>query len=203
MMRSYVRLLLFALALAAAPLRLAAQEEASQAADDDRAVETVRDALGGWRAPPWYDSSQDAEKPIRIAPKRTSAINWWAILEPTLWCLAFLLLGLLAYVIIRAFMERRRQPLTLSATMRGQRALRAEVGRIEALPFQLERKPTSLLDEAERLYRAGEYSQAIIYLFSYQLVEMDTGEEIDECKNLIFANLSQAHLNCKVILRLR
>lgn len=50
----------------------------------------------------------------------------------------------------------------------------------------------------------NKYHEALqIYQKAYQLVEMDTGEEIDECKNLIFANLSQAHLNCKVILRLR
>ena len=51
--------------------------------------------------------------------------------------------------------------------------MRAEISRIESLPFQLDRKNVSLLDEAERLYREGNYSQAIVYLFSYQLVEMD------------------------------
>jgi hypothetical protein len=48
-----------------------------------------------------------------------------------------------------------------------------DVDRVEALPFKL-RKPTgNFLDEARRLYEAGDYSEAIIYFFSYQLVELD------------------------------
>jgi len=48
-----------------------------------------------------------------------------------------------------------------------------DVDRVEALPFAV-RKPTGdFLAEARRLYEAGDYSEAIIYLFSYQLVELD------------------------------
>ena len=48
-----------------------------------------------------------------------------------------------------------------------------EVDRVEHLPFQL-RKPTGdFLSEARRLYEAGDYSQAILYLYSHFLVELD------------------------------
>jgi hypothetical protein len=162
-------LLAFAMVRAAG----AAEPEPSFTDADQQAIETVKDSLDGWTAPPWYDASKDAVRPIRVAARPTSKVDWWAIFEPMLWGAAFLLLGLLVYVIIRAFLDRRKQPFLTAGSFPGQRALRAEIGRIEALPFQLEKKPLSLLEEAERLYREGNFSQAIVYLFSYQLVEMD------------------------------
>src|SRR5262249_31318311 len=42
-----------------------------------------------------------------------------------------------------------------------------------ALPFKVRAATTDFLAEARRLYDAGQYSDAIIYLFSYQLVELD------------------------------
>lgn len=159
------------IALAGTAFAQTAAEGISEA--DQQSIETVKDSLDGWSAPPWYDASKDAEKPFRVAARAPTTVDWWAIIEPLLWAGAFLLLGLLAYVLIRAFMDKRRQPSLVYAGARGQRALRAEISRIESLPFQLDKKPVSLLDEAERLYREGNYSQAIVYLFSYQLVEMD------------------------------
>jgi hypothetical protein len=41
------------------------------------------------------------------------------------------------------------------------------------LPFQLKRPTGDFLSEARRLYEAGQYSEAIVYLFSYQLVALD------------------------------
>jgi hypothetical protein len=47
------------------------------------------------------------------------------------------------------------------------------VDRVEALPFHL-RKPTGdFLSEARRLYEAGNYSEAVIYLYSHLLVQLD------------------------------
>jgi hypothetical protein len=157
-------------------LQTPADEQAAEPSlteDDLQVVEQVKESLGGWNAPPWYDSAKDAEKPIRIRGRATSSIDWWAIFKPIVWGAALMLIGLLVYVLIRAFMDRWKQPAMSGPGFRGQKALRAEIGRIESLPFQLDKKPASLLEEAERLYREGNYSQAILYLFSYQLIEMD------------------------------
>ncbi|WP_425614546.1 DUF4129 domain-containing protein [Anatilimnocola sp. NA78] len=48
-----------------------------------------------------------------------------------------------------------------------------DIDRVEDLPFQLKRVTGDFLAEARRLYEAGQYSEAVIYLFSYQLVALD------------------------------
>ena len=50
---------------------------------------------------------------------------------------------------------------------------RRDADRVEALPFQVRSATSDFLAEAGRLYQAGKYSDAIIYLFSYELVELD------------------------------
>ena len=47
------------------------------------------------------------------------------------------------------------------------------VDRVEALPFRVPRQATDLLSEARRQYEKGNYNEAIVYLFSHQLVELD------------------------------
>jgi len=49
----------------------------------------------------------------------------------------------------------------------------SDVDRVEDLPFQVRKPSGDFLSEAQRLYEAGKYSEAIIYLFSYQLVALD------------------------------
>jgi hypothetical protein len=48
-----------------------------------------------------------------------------------------------------------------------------EADRIESLPFHIARPQTNLLAEARRHYLAGDYGEAMIYLFSYKLVQLD------------------------------
>ena len=45
--------------------------------------------------------------------------------------------------------------------------------RVEKLPFRVQRPRADLLGEARRSYQAGDYAEAIVYLFSYQLVYLD------------------------------
>jgi hypothetical protein len=47
------------------------------------------------------------------------------------------------------------------------------VASVEALPFMAQRPHEDLLGSARRYYEQGHYSEAIIYLFSYELVELD------------------------------
>ena len=45
--------------------------------------------------------------------------------------------------------------------------------RVEELPFQLDAAYKDLLDRTRECYQAGDYDQAIIYLFSYELIQLD------------------------------
>jgi hypothetical protein len=49
----------------------------------------------------------------------------------------------------------------------------SDVDRVENLPFTLDRPTGDFLDEARRLYDAGRYAEAIIYYYSYLLVQLD------------------------------
>jgi hypothetical protein len=50
--------------------------------------------------------------------------------------------------------------------------------RLEQLPVNLRRARSDLLSEARRHYEAGQYNEAIIYLYSYLLVELDKAQRI-------------------------
>jgi Domain of unknown function (DUF4129) len=81
-----------------------------------------------------------------------------------------ILLGLLAYLVASAFLK---DEVTESNVARKVVESRRDVDRVEALPFAVRRAAGDFLGEARRLYEAGQYSEAIIYLFSFQLVELD------------------------------
>jgi hypothetical protein len=48
-----------------------------------------------------------------------------------------------------------------------------EKAKIQDLPFEIEQTAMGLLGQAAKLRAAGDYSKAIVYLFSHVLVEMD------------------------------
>jgi hypothetical protein len=48
-----------------------------------------------------------------------------------------------------------------------------EKAKLQDLPFEIEQTMFGLLAQAERYRAAGDYSKAIIYLFSHALVELD------------------------------
>ena len=53
-----------------------------------------------------------------------------------------------------------------------------DVDRVEALPFEVRRPQGDLLSEARRHYEAGNYNEAIIFFYSYLLVELDKSQLI-------------------------
>ncbi len=59
-----------------------------------------------------------------------------------------------------------------------ERVTKTEADLIESLPFEVPRPQSDLLAEAKRLYEQGAYAQAIVYLFSYQLVQLDQHQAI-------------------------
>jgi hypothetical protein len=75
----------------------------------------------------------------------------------------------LAYYLIRAFLNREARAAKNSQST----AADDEPTGIEALPAALPLPKGDLWSEIERLYQAGDYNRAIIYLYAYQLIKLD------------------------------
>jgi hypothetical protein len=161
---------------------------------DDSAVETGKEALSGVARFPWYDKSQDDVRKLHVVPRDTAdsdnrgstwtkqnnstatptnfprfsllggALQWVGLTT------LIILLGVLAFLIAKAFLK---DEVTETTAARKVVESHRDAARVEALPFTV-RKPTGdFLSEARRLYEAGDYSEAMIYLFSYELVQLD------------------------------
>jgi hypothetical protein len=181
---------LFTLLLACAPA-LAWGE-----AIEGEAVEVGRDALAGRTGYPWYDRKTDSVRPLRVAPERTTdsanrqskwkkqgATNsprtvtasgsagslFGPLFQVAGLGLLVALLLLIAYLVARAFMG---QEVTSTAASRVIESSR-EADRVEDLPFAVKRPGGDLLAEARHAYEAGNYSEAIVYLYSYYLIQLD------------------------------
>ena len=86
------------------------------------------------------------------------------------------LLLVFAYLLIRVYLNRELIP---TAGAAGETtASQDDVARVEALPFPVSRRTHDLLEEARRHYQAGNFSEAVIYLYSHLLVELDRNQLI-------------------------
>lgn len=146
-------------------------------------VESGRKAFESRGGYPWYDNSRDDLKRIEVrqpwSAPRTSNYSGgnWSWMEIVVWVGFALLLAILTWLLIRAFLKRERD--ALPANLNKVEQVQAnDAARIQALPFRVQRGADDLLGEAHRLYEAGKFSEAIIYLFSYQLVELDRNQQI-------------------------
>lgn len=165
------------------------------AADPNEAVRSGREALDHWGRYPWYDAKADDLHPLDLSPP------WWeawlpnfnlpstgwrpsfpgTLLQWVAWIAIALALGLMIYLLTRTFLARRRSS-TPEATVRTASDEAEDRRRVEALPLLPSRRQFDLLAEAEAEYRMGHFSQAIIYLFSYQLVQLDKRQLIHLAK---------------------
>jgi hypothetical protein len=73
---------------------------------------------------------------------------------------------------------------------------RHEADSIQQLPFQVKPPHADLLSEARRYYQLQDYRQAIVYLFSYQLVQLDRHQHIRLAKGK--TNRQYLHELCAV-----
>ncbi len=170
-------------------------ETTLQRPDDARAIEAVREGLRTEADFPWYDAESDELRSLDVYPQLPppEASDWsWevrmskrapargrfgisAFFATLLQYLAWILLACLflygVYLAIRALLAAE---VTLSPGL-GESAdeLITDAERIENLPFDIRKPHLDLLAEARKCYRAGDYSQAIVYLFSYQLLQLD------------------------------
>ena len=150
-------------------------------ADPDASVAAGRDALhqSWWRSYPWYDSSTDGVARVEVPkPRKAKRDSWnrgagWSssLLQWLGWIAIAVLLAGLAYLMLRAFGRKRR----LRSDDVGDDAADAaeDRRRVGALPPAAARGRFDLLAEARRRYQQGDYRQAIVYLFGYQLDKLD------------------------------
>lgn len=191
---------LAALCFAAA---LAAQESSADVpkVDGAAAVEEGREALSDVAEFPWYDQKEDRARALHVVPRDDSdsanrGSQWTNVKQvnasrpmtgfstrrafsPILqWIglsVLIVLLGVIAFMIAKTFLKEEASEST-SAKKVVQSA--ASVDRVEALPVKVRGAAANFLDEARRLYEAGDFSEAILYLFSHELVALDTHRAI-------------------------
>ncbi len=140
---------------------------AARAEDAQDSIVAAREAFGdGWF--PWYDSQTDSLKPLEF--RDSPEWDFGPVLNVVGWTLLGLLLATLVVLLIH-FARNRATQASAKSPAESDRLLDAE--RVEALPFLAERHRDDLLGQARFHYQQGNYSEAIIYLFSYQLLELD------------------------------
>jgi hypothetical protein len=139
------------------------------AADDNEFVASGGEVLRQRLQIPWYDAQSDALRPIAISTRWELDLSWLA--EPIYLAVTIVVVALLLvliWLIVRVLRERQSQRVE-----RTQADPLLVADRVEALPFLRERPQGDLLGQARHHYQQGNYSEAIIYLFSYQLIELD------------------------------
>lgn len=158
-------------------------------ADPRESVVAGREALDRsiWQYP-WYDSETDGVRPIEVSEPWYEKWDWlWDWLEDLfsfdgsgstswlkwlIWFAIAALLAVLTYLLLRTFLGRERGQ-SGSAGDTAESDTADDRRRTEALPAPVRRRRSDLLAEAGRCYQEGNFSEAIIYLFSYQLVQLD------------------------------
>ena len=154
----------------------------------DAAVDAGRDALDSFWDYPWYDAQQDDVRRIRIKlpkpprPQRTGGSSWgrwdFSWFKWVAYAAIVALIGGIAVLLLRAFAIRERGQTQAEQDRAAADARRSDAERVESLPFHVAAAKTDLLAEARRLYEAGDYNTAIIYLYSHLLVQLDRHQAI-------------------------
>lgn len=94
------------------------------------------------------------------------------VINVLVWGTLLLILTVLAYILIRAFLNREEKE-----AEQGTREADESVSEpVAQLPFAAPRRVDNMLAEAGRLYERGEYDLAIVYLYGYQLIELDRNQ---------------------------
>jgi hypothetical protein len=190
-------------AVGSQPAELADQKTAEPSVASKESVDRGREALGRMSFAPWYDAEQDELKRVNVRPpakwpwfewiadffRSLEGPDWDGSWLSTLfgglgtfatvvvWSILILALLLLAYVLIKGFMWikwRNRQDSDEDDSEED----RLRQARVDELPMQLTAPRGDFLAEARRRYEAGDFSGAIIYLFSHELLQLDRHRRI-------------------------
>lgn len=164
-------------------------------------IESAKRALES-TAPPWYDADKDGVKSLQIeseeapeprakwepeTPKWKWNWNWnWPsfsffgeLLRYAGWALLIGLLAVLIYALVRSFMNVD-PTITTIAGKKQEYDVRADQERIENLPIPVKPRKGkgSFLDIAQQFYQDGNFADAIVYLFSHRLLQLDRAGRI-------------------------
>jgi hypothetical protein len=153
----------------------------AQQADDDAWVETGHEALRKEvGSKHWYDAEADSLRPVEIESqwdfRPLAWLGRWIaeFIRVAAYALLTLLLVGLAWLLIRLFLQR-----DAAAVRRSTKSHKlAAADRVDALPIPLDTDAENLLEIAGKLYAQGKYSEAVVYLFSHELVELDRHRHI-------------------------
>lgn len=156
-----------------------AQEQETEVAP---AVQEGRDALRDTGSYPWYDDQADDVRRIVVQPPKPASTSWsWLDFDlfswgdwftPMAWLFVAALASAVVFFLVRAYLMREQRAamtnddeIDLSVT--------DHLDRVDDLPMPIRRPTSDLLSEARRQYEAGNYAEAIIYLYSHQLLQLD------------------------------
>ncbi|MGY8768332.1 MAG: hypothetical protein ACKVH8_07885 [Pirellulales bacterium] len=167
----------------------------------DDPVASGKESLGYLPQAPWYNPESGQVQPVEVSaqkdgpttrprkeppPKSNNTGTWswpnWNFgflgygFYTILWVVfAALLIGLVILVMRTIALSSEGGIISKNSYAD---EVTSHVDRVENLPFQLKRPDSDFLSEARRHYNEGNYREAIIYLFSYELVELDKGQVI-------------------------
>jgi hypothetical protein len=150
---------------------------AAQAIDDP--VGAGREALDQWWEYPWYDSAKDDVRTLDVKPPTPTNFGGFGSGEDLnifVWLGIALLLLLVLVLLVRAYL--RDDVAQAAADRRRQTDPRSLIERAEALPIAVDLSKVDLLAEARRLGQQGDYSRAIVFLYSHFLLRLDQGQKI-------------------------
>ena len=145
----------------------------------ETAVKAGRDGLRSQISTPWYDSQTDDLRPLNLPPQRArnraTGGSWnmsgiGDLFTFLMWLVAAALLVAIVVAVFRSWQRAEQQQVSRSSV---EETDGAQIARVEALPVAIDQPLANLLAEARRLAERAEYSLAMIYLFSHQLVEAD------------------------------
>jgi hypothetical protein len=133
---------------------------------------------------PWYDADSDGIRRIDVEeedePSTTSTRGASAaggLIELMAWLGLGLVLAIIIGMLVWFFLANEsRVEMPMEDEVDDDR--RRQIDRLEALPFQVKRPDADLLAEARRHYEQGNYGEAIIYLFSHQLIQLDKSQHL-------------------------
>lgn len=157
---------------------------ADAAADSNKDLENARSSLRGGGFP-WYDRGSDSERAlippkrreIKESPRDLKAPVSFGIEPGLLYILLGVVVVALIYFLIRNFDLFQWNKEDES----GEQAREVEIDRIEALPMQV-RRVNDFLAEARKCVERGDLAEAMIYLYSYQLITLDKAGAIHLAK---------------------
>lgn len=170
----------------------------------EAAVEAAAEGLRREASFPWYDAEKDELRPLQLRekakpkeakewaaqpPKRKTPRrrwNWngnWNFLSGLSLFMQVAVYGfLIALVLLAIYFLVNSEAVqgffrSTEPEDEGEDTVTDEQ-RMENLPFDVRRPRSDLLSEAKRMYDLGRYGDAIVYLFSYQLLQLDKNQWI-------------------------